>query len=53
MLIHLIIMLIIIGAALYIVSILPINGTIKTIIYVIGIVLVAIYVLQNLGGLGI
>lgn len=45
--IELLIALIVLGAALYIVSLLPINATIKQIIYVVAIVFVAIYVLRT------
>lgn len=51
--IELLIALIIVGAVLYVVSLLPINGTIKQIIYVVAIVLVAIYILRNLGAVGL
>ena len=44
--ITILIALIIIGAVLYIVSILPIDGTIKTIINVAAIVLIAIWLLR-------
>ena len=46
--ISLLIFLILIGAVLYIVQLLPIDGTIKKIIYVIVIVFIAIYALQML-----
>lgn len=51
--IELLIALIIVGAVLYVVSLLPINATIKQIIYVIALVLVAIYLLRNLGSVGL
>lgn len=51
--IELLIMLIIIGAVLYVVSLLPIDATIKQIIYVIAIVAIAIYALRNMGSLGL
>lgn len=47
-LIPLLIALIVIGAILYIVSILPIDGTIKRIIQVIAIVILAIYLIREL-----
>lgn len=53
MIIHLMIILIVVGAALYIVRLLPIDAVIKQIIYVLVIVFLAIYVLQNLGSLGL
>ncbi len=43
----LLIALIIVGALLYLVSILPIDGTIKTVIYVIAVVALAIYLIRN------
>lgn len=46
--IELIILLILVGAALYIVSLLPIDATVKTIINVIIVVAVAIYALRLL-----
>jgi hypothetical protein len=46
--ISLLIFLILIGAVLYIVQLLPIDGTIKRIIYVVVIVFIAIYALQML-----
>lgn len=49
--IELIIVLIIIGALLYIVQLLPLDRTIKQIIYVVVVVLVLIYLLRNLGGI--
>ena len=52
-LISLLILLIIIGALLYVVSILPIDGTIKTIIYVVAIVAVAVWLLKHLAVLGL
>jgi len=48
MLIELLIALIIIGAVLYIIQLLPIDGTVKQIIYVLAIVLVLIYLLEHL-----
>lgn len=48
MLIELLIALIIVGALLYIMQLLPIDNTIKQIIYVIVIVLVLVYLLQHL-----
>lgn len=47
MLITLIIVLLIVGAALYLIRLIPIDNTIKTIIQVIIIVAVAIYVLKT------
>lgn len=52
-LISLLILLIIIGALLYVVSILPIDGTIKTIVYVVAIVAVAVWLLKHLAVLGL
>lgn len=55
MLIELLIGLIIIGAVLYVVSLLPINGTVKQIIYVIAIVVLAIWLIRTflpMAGLG-
>lgn len=49
--ISLLIALIVIGALLYLIQLLPIDGTIKKIIYVIAIVFVLIWVLQRFGGL--
>lgn len=46
--IDLIIVLIIVGALLYLLSLLPIDATIKQIIYVLAIVIVLIYILRNL-----
>lgn len=46
--VSLLILLIIVGAVLYLVSLLPIDATIKTIIYVVAIVVVAIYLLRAL-----
>lgn len=51
-LIELLIALIIIGAVLYVVSIVPIDGTIKRIITVIAIVFVCIWLLRSLGHMG-
>ncbi len=51
--INLIIILIIIGALLYVAQFLPIDATIKKIIYVIVVVAVAIYVLRHLGAPGL
>lgn len=47
-LVSLLILLIIVGAVLYLVSILPIDATVKTIIYVVALVVVAIYLLRAL-----
>lgn len=46
--VELIILLILVGAALYIVSLLPLDATIKTIIYVVIVVAVAIYAIRLL-----
>ena len=51
--IELLIALIIVGAVLYLLQLVPIDGTIKTIIQVIVIVAVLIYVLRHLGALGL
>jgi hypothetical protein len=51
--IELIILLILIGAGLYLLQLVPINQTIKTVIYVVVIVAVIIYVLRNLAVLGL
>ena len=48
-LIGLIVVLVIVGAVLYILSLLPIDGTVKRIIYVIVLILVFLYVLQAFG----
>lgn len=47
MLVELLILLIIVGAVLYVISIVPLDGTIKQIIYVITIVVVLIYLIRN------
>lgn len=47
-LVSLLILLIVVGAVLYVISLLPIDGTIKTIAYVITVVVLAIYVLRAL-----
>jgi hypothetical protein len=47
-LISLLILLIIVGGILYVVSILPIHGTIKTIIYVVACIALAVYLLRGL-----
>lgn len=52
-LIEILIVLIIIGAVLYIIQLLPINSTVKQIIYVVAIVVVLIYLLRNLEVLGL
>lgn len=49
-LVTLLIVLIIVGAVLYLVQLLPLDGTIKTIIQVVVIVGVAIYVLRHFVG---
>ena len=51
--ISLLILLIIIGAVLYIISLLPIDATIKTIIYVVAVVAVAIWILKHIALLGL
>lgn len=51
--ISLLIALIVIGAVLYLVGLLPVDGTIKQIIYVLAIVAVLIWVLRNLGAIGL
>jgi hypothetical protein len=51
--IQLLIILIVIGALLYLLQRVPIDATIKTIIYVVVIVGVAIYILRHLSMLGI
>lgn len=48
--IELLITLIVLGAVLYVVSLLPIDGTIKTIIYVVVIVAIVIWLLRTYGG---
>lgn len=50
--ISLLITLIVIGAVLYLITLLPIDGTIKQIIYVVAIVFVLIWLLRNLGSVG-
>ncbi len=45
--IELLIALIIIGAVLYIVSLLPIDGTVKQIIYVVAVVIMVIYLIRE------
>ncbi len=51
--IELLIALIILGALLYLLNLIPLDATIKTIIYVVVIVGVAIYVLRHLSVLGL
>lgn len=51
--IELLIMLIIVGAVLYLMRLLPIDETFKTIIYVIVVVFVLIYLLRNLASFGL
>ncbi len=51
--ISIIILLILIGAGLYLLQLVPIDQTIKTIIYVVVIVGVVIYVLTHLSSLGV
>ena len=53
MLVNLIIMLVVIGALLYIMQMLPIDAIIKNIIYVVVIVAIVIYVLRHLAVLGL
>lgn len=48
MLLQILILLIVVGALLYLLNILPIDATVKRIIQVIGIVIVAIYLLKLL-----
>lgn len=48
MLISLLILLIVLGAVLYIVTLLPIDATIKRIIQVVAVVVIAIYLLRLL-----
>lgn len=50
-LVSVLIALIVLGAALYIVDLLPIDGTIKRIIQVVAIVVTVIYLLRSLAGL--
>lgn len=45
--VHLLIALIVIGAVLYVVSLLPIDATIKRIVQVIAIVFIAIYLIRE------
>lgn len=47
MLIHLLIVLIVLGAVLYVVSLLPIDGTVKRIIQVVAIVALVIWLLKT------
>jgi hypothetical protein len=51
--ISLLITLIIVGAGLYLIGLLPIDGTIKQIIYMVAIVFVLIWLLRNLGAVGL
>lgn len=51
--ISLIVALLIIGGILYVLQIVPIDATIKRIIYVVVIIAVAIYALRHLGSLGL
>lgn len=51
--IELLIALIIVGAVLYLIRLLPIDATVKQIIYVIAIVLVLIYLLRHLALIGL
>lgn len=51
--VSLLIALIVIGAVLYLIGLLPIDATIKQIIYVIAIVAVLIWVLRHLGAIGL
>jgi len=49
----LLITLIVIGAVLYLIGLLPIDATIKQIIYVIAVVFVLIWLLRNLSVIGL
>jgi len=51
--INILIILLIVGAALYLIQFVPIDNTIKRIIQVVVIIAAIIYVLRNLGALGI
>ena len=51
--ISIIILLLVIGALLYLLQLVPIDANIKTAIYVIVVVGAAIWVLKNLGALGL
>jgi len=51
--ISLLITLIVIGAVLYLIGLLPIDATIKQIIYVIAVVFVLIWLLRNLSAIGL
>ncbi len=51
--IELLILLIIVGALLYIAQLLPIDATIKKIMVVVVVVAVAIYALRHIGALGL
>jgi len=51
--ISLLITLIVIGAVLYLIGLLPIDATIKQIIYVIAVVFVLIWLLRNLSVIGL
>lgn len=51
--IELLITLIIVGAVLYVIQLLPLNSTIKQIIYVVVVVFVLIWLLRNLGAFGV
>jgi len=51
--ISLLITLIVIGAVLYLIGLLPIDATIKQIIYVLAVVLVLIWLLRNLSIIGL
>lgn len=53
MLIELLIALVIVGAILFLVQRLPIDATIKTIIYVVVIVALCVYALRYVGELGV
>lgn len=48
-LVGIVVLLLVIGAILYIISLLPIDVTIKRIIYVVVVIVVLIYVLQQFG----
>ena len=51
-LVSLLILLIVVGVALYIIQLLPMNATIKQIIIVLAVLIVVIYILQSLLGSG-
>lgn len=51
--IELLVLLIIVGAILYLVRLAPLDGFIKQIIYVIAVVILLVYVLRNLAAFGL